>query len=174
MCAEFLKGLASIGSWLFCGSWSVFLHVSGNEQQRKNLPPALPSLWPRKGPVGALGTSAPGSSRDRILVGTGGLWLPGLPELSALVISLGYEPINLLPTTWVQCWPRGLLAFPILIWCQWSLPLGGCVLPNLCVLLKMEIFKAPVVPAFRIPRHKGLSVEGQPWLYRETVSREFR
>lgn len=77
---------------------SVFLHVSGNDQQRKNLPPAVPSPWPRKGPVGALGTSAPGSSRlaSGILVGIGGLWASGsVPELSALVFSLGCEPINL-------------------------------------------------------------------------------
>lgn len=52
--------------------------------------------------------------------------------------------------------------------------LGQCY--HLCVLLKMEIFRGPpppIVLAFTIPRHQGLSVQGQPWLYRETVSEKF-
>lgn len=103
----------------------------------------------------------------RILVGIGGPWASGsVPELSALVISLGYEPINLLPMTWVQFWPRDSWYSPSSSGAK-SLPQDGCVLtqhipwpvlPPMCPVKNADIQGAPIVPAFRISRHKGLSV----------------
>lgn len=100
---------SGMGTWLLCGIWSSFLCVSGNERQRKNHQPAQLSPRPRRSPAGALGTSAPGSSRlaSWTLVGAG-LWASGSVS-AACPCQFRLGANKPLACGWVQFWPLGPL-----------------------------------------------------------------